>query len=84
MPYARQRTTRAAETLRRSFGEGLIYQKVAAAGQSITLDPARLAGLGAAVVALLARAPFLVVIVVAAGTAALLRLAWRQRDHLVP
>ncbi len=43
------------------------------AGQSLTFDPARLAGLGAAVAALLLRAPFLVVIVVAAGTAALLR-----------
>jgi len=44
-----------------------------ATGQSLTIDPARLAGLGAAVVALLLRAPFLVVIVVAAGTAAVLR-----------
>lgn len=40
---------------------------------SVTID-ARAAGLGAAVVALLLRAPFLVVVVVAAGTAALLRL----------
>ena len=39
------------------------------------LDPARLAGLAAAVLALLLRAPFLVVIIVAAGTAAVLRLA---------
>jgi hypothetical protein len=44
-----------------------------AAGQSLTVDPARLAGLGAAVAALLLRAPFLAVIVVAAGTAAVLR-----------
>jgi len=43
------------------------------AGQSLSLDLARLAGLGAAVLALLLRAPFLVVIVVAAGTAAALR-----------
>ena len=43
------------------------------AGQSLAIDPARVAGLGAAVVALLLRAPFLVVIVVAAGTAAALR-----------
>jgi len=47
----------------RGFGES---DKLAA-------DPARLAGMGAAVVALLARAPFLVVIVAAAGTAAALR-----------
>jgi len=44
-------------------------------GHSFDLDPARLAGMGAAVAALLLRAPFLVVIVAAAGTAALLRLA---------
>ena len=43
------------------------------AGQALSIDPARLAGLGAAVLALLLRAPFLVVIVVAAGTAAALR-----------
>lgn len=40
---------------------------------SVAID-ARAAGLVAAVVALLLRAPFLVVVVVAAGTAALLRL----------
>jgi branched-subunit amino acid transport protein len=43
------------------------------AGQALAIDPARLAGLGAAAVALLLRAPFLVVIVAAAGTAAALR-----------
>jgi branched-subunit amino acid transport protein len=43
------------------------------AGQPLSIDLARLAGLGAAVLALLLRAPFLVVIVVAAGTAAALR-----------
>jgi branched-subunit amino acid transport protein len=42
-------------------------------GRSLVFDPARLAGLAAAVVTLVARAPFLVVIVAAAGTAALLR-----------
>jgi hypothetical protein len=42
-------------------------------GQSLAIDPARRAGLGAAAVALLLRAPFLVVIVAAAGTAAGLR-----------
>lgn len=41
---------------------------------TVTIDP-RLAGLGAAVVALLLRAPFLVVVIVSAATAALLRLA---------
>lgn len=43
------------------------------AGQHLVLD-ARLAGLCAAVVALLLRAPFIVVVFVAALTAALLRL----------
>jgi branched-subunit amino acid transport protein len=41
--------------------------------QRVTLD-ARAAGLAVALVAVLLRAPFLVVVVVAAGTAALLRL----------
>jgi branched-subunit amino acid transport protein len=44
-------------------------------GHAIDLDPSRLAGLGAAVAALLLRAPFLVVIVAAAGTAAALHAA---------
>jgi branched-subunit amino acid transport protein len=43
-------------------------------GQGIAVD-ARLAGLGAALVALLLRAPFLVVVAVAALTAALVRMA---------
>jgi branched-subunit amino acid transport protein len=42
--------------------------------RSLTLD-ARLAGLAAAAVALLLRAPFLVVVIVSAVTAALIRLA---------
>jgi len=49
--------------------------QAATSGEEFALDPARLAGMGAAVAALLLRAPFLVVIVVAAGTAALLRIA---------
>jgi branched-subunit amino acid transport protein len=44
-----------------------------ASGQSLQADPARLAGMGAAVAALLARAPFLVIIVAAAATAATVR-----------
>jgi branched-subunit amino acid transport protein len=44
-----------------------------ASGQSLQADPARLAGMGAAVAALLARAPFLVIIVAAAATAAAVR-----------
>jgi hypothetical protein len=51
----------------------LIAVQVLADGQRLVID-ARLAGLGAAVVLLLLRAPFLVVVAGAAVTAALLRL----------
>lgn len=51
-------------------------QTVSAPGPSLVLD-ARLAGVAAAAVALLLRAPFLLVLVVAAGVAALTRaLGW--------
>ena len=49
-------------------------QTMSAPGPSLVLD-ARLAGVAAAVVALLLRAPFLVVLVVAAAVAALTRAA---------
>lgn len=52
----------------------LVAVETFAKGSALVIDPARLAGLGAAVIALLLRAPFLVVIVAAAGTAAVLRL----------
>ncbi len=52
----------------------LVAVQVFAEGTRLTVD-ARAAGLAAAVVALLLRAPFLVVVFVAAATAALLRLA---------
>jgi branched-subunit amino acid transport protein len=51
----------------------LVAVQVFADGTRLTID-ARAAGLAAAVVALLLRAPFLVVVFVAAATAALLRL----------
>jgi branched-subunit amino acid transport protein len=50
----------------------LIVTNTFATGRDVVLDP-RAAGLGAALVAILLRAPVLVVIVVAAGAAALLR-----------
>jgi branched-subunit amino acid transport protein len=53
----------------------LIAVQAVTSGRALQADPARLAGMGAAVAALLARAPFLAVIVTAAGTAALLRAA---------
>ena len=51
----------------------LIAVQVLASGKELVVD-ARLAGLGAACVALLLRAPFIVVVLVAAVTAAVLRL----------
>ena len=54
----------------------VVVQAFATAPRGLTLD-ARAAGLGVAVVALLLRAPFLVVVVLAAATAAGLRyLGW--------
>ena len=52
----------------------LIAVQTFSVGTSLQVD-ARLAGLGAAVIALVLRAPFLVVVVVAAATAAGLRAA---------
>ncbi|TMQ91609.1 AzlD domain-containing protein [Actinomadura soli] len=52
----------------------LIAVQALADGRTLEFDAARMAGLGAAVAALLLRAPFLVVLVVAAGVAAGLRL----------
>ena len=67
------RVRRFAELVPIALLAALVAVQSFAVGQSRTIDPARLAGLGAAVVALLLRAPFLVVVVVAAGTAAVLR-----------
>jgi branched-subunit amino acid transport protein len=67
------RVRRFAELVPIALLAALVAVQAFGAGQSLTIDPARLAGLGAAVVALLLRAPFLVVVVVAAGTAAVLR-----------
>ena len=53
----------------------LVSVQVFARGSHLTID-ARAAGLAVAVVALLLRAPFLVVVIAAATTAALLRLAF--------
>ncbi|GGL20277.1 AzlD domain-containing protein [Planomonospora parontospora] len=53
----------------------LIAVQTFTAGQALDLDWPRTAGLGAAVVALLLRAPFLVVLVAAAAVTALLRHA---------
>jgi branched-subunit amino acid transport protein len=70
---ARPRVRRFAELVPVALLAALTAVQTLGAGQSLSVDPARLAGLGAAVLALLLRAPFLLVIVVAAGTAAGLR-----------
>jgi branched-subunit amino acid transport protein len=70
---ANRRMRRFAELVPVALLAALTAVQAATSGQSLVFDPARLAGLAAAALALLLRAPFLVVIVVAAGTAAALR-----------
>jgi branched-subunit amino acid transport protein len=72
---ASPRVRRFAELVPVALLAALSAVQAVTSGQAFDLDPARLAGMGAAVVALLLRAPFLVVIVAAAGTAAALRAA---------
>ena len=64
---------RVADLLPVALLSALVAVQVFSDGPSLTLD-ARAAGLAAAVVALLLRAPFIVVVFVAALTAGLLRL----------
>jgi hypothetical protein len=68
------RTSRIAGTMTIGLLASLTVVNAAASGQELLLD-ARLGALAAAAVALLFRAPFLVVVLAGAGTAALLRLA---------
>jgi branched-subunit amino acid transport protein len=70
---ARPGTQRVAALIPPALLGALIAVQVLADGQRLVLD-ARVAGLAAAVVLLLVRAPFLVVVAGAALTAALLRL----------
>ena len=67
------RMRRFAELVPVALLAALVAVQAAASGHSLVLDPARLAGLATAVLALLLRAPFLLVVVAAAGTAAGLR-----------
>lgn len=67
------RVERVADLLPVALLSALIGVQVLGDGQSLTVD-ARLLGLGAAFVALLLRAPFIVVVLVAAVTAAVARL----------
>jgi uncharacterized membrane protein len=68
------RMSRVAGTMTIGLLASLTIVNAVASGQSLVLD-ARLGALAAAAVALLLRAPFLVVVLAGAGTAALLRLA---------
>jgi branched-subunit amino acid transport protein len=72
---ADQRVRRFADLVPVALLAALSAVQTITSGQAFDLDPARLAGLGAAVIALVLRAPFLVVIVAAAATAAGLRAA---------
>lgn len=68
------RVQRAAAVVPVALLAGLVAVQVAADGERLTLD-GRAVGLAAAALALLLRAPFLVVVAVAALAAALVRLA---------
>lgn len=68
------RMSRVAGTMTIGLLASLTIVNTVASGQALVLDP-RLGALAAAGVALLFRAPFLVVVLAGAGAAALLRLA---------
>lgn len=68
------RVLRAAGAMTIGLLAGLTAMNTFSSGQEVVFD-ARLAALGAAAAALLLRAPFLVVVIVGAGAAALARLA---------
>jgi branched chain amino acid efflux pump len=69
---ARRWARRFAELVPVALLAALVAVEAFTHGRTLTADPAQLGGLGAAVLALILRAPFLLVIVVAAGTAAAL------------
>jgi branched chain amino acid efflux pump len=71
---AQPRLLRVTEVLPAALLASLVVLQTFSTGSHLALD-ARAAGLGAAVVALVLRAPFIVVVIVAAVTAALLRAA---------
>jgi branched-subunit amino acid transport protein len=72
---ARPLVRRFAELVPVALLAALAAVQTATNGHALVFEPARLAGMAAAVIALLLRAPFLVVIVVAAGTAAAVHAA---------
>jgi branched-subunit amino acid transport protein len=72
---ASPRVRRFAELVPVALLAALAAVQSATSGHAIDFDPARLAGMGTALAALVLRAPFLVVILAAAATAAVLRAA---------
>jgi uncharacterized membrane protein len=70
----RPATRRIVELVPVALLSALVVVEAISAGRRIDLDAARLAGFGVAAVAVWRRAPFLVVVVLAAVTAALVRL----------
>ena len=67
---ASERARRFAELVPVALLAALVAVETLTHGKTVAADPARLAGLAAALVALALRAPFLVVVVAAAATAA--------------
>jgi branched-subunit amino acid transport protein len=67
---ANPRVRRFAELVPVALLAALVAVQTVTSGQALQLAPARLAGMAAAVIALLLRAPFLIVIIAAAGIAA--------------
>jgi branched-subunit amino acid transport protein len=67
-------TRRAVELLPVALLAALVVVEAIASGRHYDIDWPRLAGFGAGAVAVWFRAPFLVIVIVAAATAALLRL----------
>ena len=66
---------RAVELLPVALLAALVVVEAVASGRHIQLDGARLAGFGVGAVAVWRRAPFLVIVIAAGATAALVRLA---------
>ena len=69
---AKDRARRFAELVPVALLAALVAVETLTHGAAVTAGPARLAGLAAALLALTLRAPFLAVVVAAAGTAAVL------------
>ncbi|GIG62720.1 branched-chain amino acid transporter AzlD [Longispora fulva] len=67
------RVARFADLVPVALLSALIAVQVLTSGRELTVDPARLSGLAAAVLALVLRAPFLVVLIAAAVTTGLVR-----------